>query len=49
MILTYDAYNETVNMNQKQQQEIQELKDKLDSVVKLQAQFDALNKKLGLA
>jgi integrase/recombinase XerD len=48
MILTYDAYNETVTMNQKYEQELQQMKEKLNSVSKLQAQFDTLNKKLGL-
>jgi integrase/recombinase XerD len=48
MILTYDAYNETVTMNQKYEQELQQMKEKLNSVSKLQEQFDKLNKKLGL-
>jgi integrase/recombinase XerD len=49
MILTYDAYNETVTMNQKYEQELQQMKEKLDSVTKLQEQFEVLNKKLGLS
>ena len=48
MILTYDAYNETVTTNKKYEQELQQMKEKLDSVTKLQEQFKVLNKKLGL-
>jgi integrase len=48
MILTYDAYNETVTMNQRYEQELQQMKEKLDRVTKLQEQFEVLNKKLGL-
>jgi predicted amidophosphoribosyltransferase len=46
MILTYDAYNETVTMNQKYEQQMEEMRRKMERYDKLEQQFTELNKRV---
>ena len=46
MVLTYDAYNETVTMNQKYEQEMEQMRQKMERYDKLESQFAEINKKL---
>jgi hypothetical protein len=48
MILTYDAYNETVTMNQKYEQEIQQMKEQMSHVSEKLDKIDQLARKLGI-
>jgi integrase/recombinase XerD len=48
MILTYDAYNETVTMNQKYEQELQQMKEQMSHVSEKFDKMDQLAKKLGI-
>jgi ribosome assembly protein YihI (activator of Der GTPase) len=48
MILTYDAYNETVTMNQKYEQEIQQMKEQMSHVSEKFDKIDQLARKLGI-
>jgi integrase/recombinase XerD len=48
MILTYDAYNETLTMNQKYEQEIQQMKEQMSHVSEKFDKIDQLAKKLGI-